>query len=155
MRARVPCACARLTVADGLQCLTLPHTLTDLPPGKGHEIRRVFLRYNVCTCSCIVREGGACDCYVVRMCLTVADGPECFILLHTLADDSPLREHRVGTDAVRVKAASGSQQVIGTDITLVASDSKVPVWKGEQRVAQHVLYIHTHTQCKSPARTIS
>lgn len=58
--------CVCLTVADGLQCLTLPHTLTDLPPGRGHKIKRVFLQYSVYMHLCdVCVTGMLCECVVL------------------------------------------------------------------------------------------
>lgn len=70
---------------------------------------------------------------------TVADGAHGVVVVHALADDPPLCEHRVGADGAHVKCAPGSQQVICADVTLAASDGKVPVGQGEGGVAQHVL----------------
>lgn len=70
---------------------------------------------------------------------TVADGAQSVVVVHALADDPPLREHRVGADGVQIKRTPGAQQVIGTDVTLAASDGEVPVGQGKGGVAQHVL----------------
>lgn len=72
--------------------------------------------------------------------LTVADGAQSVIVFHTLTDDPPLGEHGVGADGTDVNGAPGSQQVVGADVALTASDGKVPVGQGEGWVAQHVLH---------------
>lgn len=75
---------------------------------------------------------------------TVADGAQSVVVLHALANDPPLRESGVGADGVQVKGAPCSQQVVSADVTLAASNGKVPVWKGKRGISQHVLV----TQCK-------
>lgn len=72
--------------------------------------------------------------------LTVADGAQSVVVINMLTDDPPLGEHRVGTDGVHIEAAPGSQQVVGADVTLAASDGKVPVGQSEGGVTQHVLH---------------
>jgi len=71
--------------------------------------------------------------------VTVADCAQSVVVLHTLADDPPLREHRVGADGVHIECAPSSQQFIGADVALAASDGEVPVGQGKSGVAQHVL----------------
>lgn len=58
---------------------------------------------------------------------TVADGAQSVVVIHTLADDPPLWEHRVGADGAHIKCAPGSQQVICADVAFAASNGEVPV----------------------------
>ena len=76
--------------------------------------------------------------------LTVADGAYGVVVVHTLTDDSPLGEDRVGAEAIRCKAAAGSHQVVSADVTLTAAYGKVPVGERKCRVLKHVLDTHTH-----------
>lgn len=71
--------------------------------------------------------------------LTVADGAQCVIVVQALTHDTPLGEDGIGADPIFIKAASGAHQIISADVTLVSTDGKVPVGKGESRVSQHVL----------------
>lgn len=73
--------------------------------------------------------------------LTVADGSQCVVVLHTLTDDPPLGEDGVGAQGVHVKAAPGPHQVISADVTCASTDGKVPVGQGEGGVLQHVLVV--------------
>lgn len=70
---------------------------------------------------------------------TVADGAQRVVVLHALADDSPLREHGVGADGVHVEGTPRSQQVVSADVTFAAADSKVPVWQSKGGITQHIL----------------
>lgn len=73
--------------------------------------------------------------------LTVADGAQSVVVVHTLADDPPLGEHRVWADGAHIEGAPRSQQVIGADVTVAAADGEVPVRQGERGVAQHILHV--------------
>lgn len=77
-------------------------------------------------------------CYSATV-LTVADGAQCIIVIHTLADDPPLGEHRIGADRARIEGTPCAHQVVCADVTLVAADGKVPVGQGKCGVTQHVL----------------
>lgn len=72
--------------------------------------------------------------------LTIADGAQRVIVTDTLADDPPLGEYRVWADGAHIEGAPCSQKVVSTDVTLTASNGKVPVGQSESRVAQHVLH---------------
>ncbi len=136
--------CLCLTVADGLQCLTLPHTLTDLPPGRGHKIRRVFCSI-LCVCVCVMYREAVCVIGMLCECVVLLQMVPSVSYSSTLSQMTlHWEKHRVGTDAIGVEAASGSQQVISADITLAASYCKVPVRQGKRWVPQHVLCTHTH-----------
>ena len=78
-------------------------------------------------------------CAVCVRALTVADGAHRVVVVHALADDPPLGEHGVGAEGAHVERAPGSQQVVGADVAIAASDGKVPVRQGKGGVAQHVL----------------
>lgn len=82
--------------------------------------------------------------------LTVADGAHRVVVVHALADDPPLGEHGVGAEGAHVERAPGSQQVVGADVAIAASDGKVPVRQGKGGVAQHVL--HTGDGIKEEGR---
>lgn len=73
--------------------------------------------------------------------LTVADGAQCVVVVHTLTDDPPLGEDGVGAQGIHVEAAPGSHQVVRADVTSAPPDGKVPVGQGEGGVLQHVLVI--------------
>ncbi|PWA32696.1 hypothetical protein CCH79_00012399 [Gambusia affinis] len=60
-----------------------------------------------------------------------ANGAQCVVVLHALADDSPLREHGVGADGVQVEGTPRSQQVVSADVTFAAANGKVPVWQSK------------------------
>lgn len=83
------------------------------------------------------RRGIVCVSVTV---FTVADGAQSVVVIHTLADDPPLWEHRVGADGAHIKCAPGSQQVICADVAFAASNGEVPVGQGKGGVAQHVLW---------------
>lgn len=82
--------------------------------------------------------------------LTVADGAHRVVVVHALANDPPLREHGVGAEGAHVERAPGSQQVVGADVAIAASDGKIPVRQGKGGVAQHVL--HTGDGIKEEGR---
>lgn len=84
--------------------------------------------------------------------LTVADGAQSVVVIHTLTDDPPLREDRVGADGAYIEGAPGSHQVVGADVTVAASDGEVPVGQGKGGVAQHAL--HTVDGIKEQSRCL-
>lgn len=144
-------ACARtcLTDADGLQCLTLPHTLTDLPPGKGHKIRCV---YNVCTCSCIVRE----DVRVTAMLC------ECVLLLQmvpSVSYSSTLSQMTLHWENTELELMPFVSKLLlaPSRSSVQISHSLPPIAKFQYGRANDgsPSMSYTHTQCKSPACTIS
>lgn len=74
----------------------------------------------------LLSHNAACRVFSATV-LTVADGAQSVVVIHALADDPPLGEHRVGADGAHVEGAPGSHQIVGADITIAASDGKVPV----------------------------
>lgn len=71
--------------------------------------------------------------------LTVADGAQRVIVVQALTHDTPLGKDGIGADAIFIKAASGTHQIISADVALVSSDGKIPVRKSKSWVSQHVL----------------
>jgi len=67
--------------------------------------------------------------------LTVAHGAQRVVVFHALTDDPPVGEHGVGADGADVEGAPGSEQLVGADVAIAASDGKVPVRQGEGWVA--------------------